>query len=117
MKLHEYLSSEGALTVSQLRALIHVKSDAQIRQWQHAYSARKPSPEYCVSIEKATEGKVMRWELRPDDWHAIWPELIGAKGAPDVPSEPRIGKDSRAADAVVPIPDRERRAQAAIGEG
>lgn len=24
------------------------------------------------------------WDLRPDDWHRIWPELIGADGAPPV---------------------------------
>lgn len=28
---------------------------------------------------------VRRWDLRPDDWHRIWPELIGAEGAPGVP--------------------------------
>jgi hypothetical protein len=46
---------------------------------------RKPSPEYCVAIERATEGKVSRRDLRPDDWAAIWPELIGADGAPKAP--------------------------------
>lgn len=24
------------------------------------------------------------WSLRPNDWHLIWPELIGAPGAPEV---------------------------------
>lgn len=24
------------------------------------------------------------WDLRPDDWHRIWPELIGTEGSPDV---------------------------------
>ncbi len=28
-----------------------------------------------------------RWHQRPDDWHRIWPELIGADGAPPVPVE------------------------------
>lgn len=23
-------------------------------------------------------------DLRPDDWHVIWPELIGAEGAPQL---------------------------------
>lgn len=32
-------------------------------------------------------GKVQRWDLRPDDWHAIWPELIGTEGAPAVPAD------------------------------
>lgn len=27
------------------------------------------------------------WDLRPDDWHRIWPELIGTEGAPPVASE------------------------------
>ena len=34
------------------------------------------SPELCVSIEQATNGAVTRQQLRPDDWHLIWPELI-----------------------------------------
>lgn len=27
------------------------------------------------------------WGLRPDDWHRIWPMLIGIDGAPAVPAE------------------------------
>lgn len=30
----------------------------------------------CVEIEKATNGKITRQQLRPDDWDQIWPELI-----------------------------------------
>lgn len=48
---------------------------------------REASPELCVRIEKATYGKVMRWDLRPKDWHLIWPELIGAEGAPSIPEQ------------------------------
>ena len=75
MGLNDYLKSPGALTVAQLRAAIGVKSDAQIRQWQHGYADRIPSPEYCVAIERATGGRVTRRDLRPDDWSRIWPEL------------------------------------------
>ena len=75
MNLNEYLASEGALTVAQLRERIGVKSDMQVRQWQHGYAGRRPSPEYCVAIEVATDGKVTRRDLRPDDWMRIWPEL------------------------------------------
>jgi len=28
-----------------------------------------------VSIERATDGAVTRKDLRPEDWHEIWPEL------------------------------------------
>ncbi len=32
-------------------------------------------PEHCALIEQATSGAVTRRELRPTDWHRIWPEL------------------------------------------
>ena len=84
MTLDEYLSAAGSMTVAQLRERIGVKSDMQIRQWRHGYADRQPSPEFAAAIELATEGKVRRWDLRPKDWHRIWPELINVKGAPDV---------------------------------
>jgi hypothetical protein len=39
----------------------------------------------CVAIERETGRQVMRWDLRPLDWHEIWPELIGLPGAPALP--------------------------------
>jgi len=37
---------------------------------------RRPVPiKRCVEIEKLTNGVVSRKDLRPDDWHEIWPEL------------------------------------------
>lgn len=75
MNLSEYLSSPGALTVSELRQRSGVSSDAQIRQWQHGYANRRPGPAHCVAIERATNGAVTRRDLRPTDWHLIWPEL------------------------------------------
>jgi DNA-binding transcriptional regulator YdaS (Cro superfamily) len=33
------------------------------------------SPALCVQIERVTEGHLSRRDLRPDDWHLIWPEL------------------------------------------
>lgn len=85
MNLNDYFNSPGSLSVSALAALIGVKNPAQIRQWQHGYSDRLPSPENCMAIELATGGKVKRWDLRPKDWHRIWREIIGTDGAPEVP--------------------------------
>lgn len=31
--------------------------------------------EYCLAIERATDGKVTRADLRPDDYWRIWPDL------------------------------------------
>jgi len=75
MNLSEYLNEEGALSIQRLREMIGAKSDAQIRQWQYGYAGRIPSPAYAVAIERATNGAVTRRDLRPDDWHLIWPEL------------------------------------------
>jgi DNA-binding transcriptional regulator YdaS (Cro superfamily) len=59
-----------------------------LSQWA---SGSRPIPmERCTDIERATGGAVMRWDLRPDDWNRMWPELIGADGAP-VPSTDKQG--------------------------
>lgn len=87
MKLSKYLGSKGALTVAELAARIGV-SEAQLRQWQHGYAGRQPSPANCVAIERETGNRVRRWDLRPNDWHLIWPELIGQPGAPPVEVTP-----------------------------
>ncbi len=48
-------------------------SPVLISQWR---SGNRPIPlERCVPIEQATDGLVTRKDLRPDDWHLIWPEL------------------------------------------
>lgn len=36
----------------------------------------------CVQIEKLTNGAVTRKDLRPNDWHEIWVELL------DKPTDP-----------------------------
>lgn len=35
----------------------------------------KFKPELCVVIEKVSRSSVTRRDLRPSDWHLIWPEL------------------------------------------
>ncbi|WP_174903506.1 transcriptional regulator [Burkholderia pseudomultivorans] len=48
-------------------------SQGLICQW---VKKRRPiSPERCVAIEKATAAALTRRDLRPTDWHLIWPEL------------------------------------------
>lgn len=70
----------------ELARIIGVSAPA-IHEWK---AGGRPVPiERCVQIERATDGAVRRWDLRPDDWWRIWPELIGADGAPEVPAEER----------------------------
>jgi len=46
---------------------------------------REASPELCVVLERVSGGQLTRRGLRPNDWHRIWPELIGIEGAPELP--------------------------------
>lgn len=44
-------------------------------------------PADAVRVEVESGGELRRWHLRTKDWHRIWPELIGAPGAPEVQAE------------------------------
>lgn len=67
---------------SRLASAIGVTPPA-VAEWRKGI---RPVPvERCVQIEQSTCGAVRRWDLRPEDWFRIWPELIGARGAPRVP--------------------------------
>jgi DNA-binding transcriptional regulator YdaS (Cro superfamily) len=86
MDLDQYFTRPGAesmATFAQERSM----NEGQIRQWRHQYKGRRPATIACVVLERSTNGALRRWDLRPDDWHEHWPELIGAEGAPPVPHE------------------------------
>lgn len=48
---------------------------------------RSCSPILASLLERHTGGKVVRWDMRPADWHLIWPELVAREGAPRIVSE------------------------------
>lgn len=83
MELHEFVDQCHGQQTKLAKSL---GVDPQL-VWQWARKARPVPISRCVPIEMATGGAVMRWRLRPDDWHLIWPELIGADGAPAIPAE------------------------------
>jgi DNA-binding transcriptional regulator YdaS (Cro superfamily) len=41
--------------------------------------------EFCARLSAASG--VPRWDMRPVDWHVIWPELVGTEGAPALAGE------------------------------
>lgn len=84
MTLQEFLKS-GAMTAEVLAEKAGVKNPDQIRQW--AFYGRKPGAAYAMAIESATGKTVRRWDLRPTDWHLIWPELKKSKDAPAIPAQ------------------------------
>ncbi len=84
MNLHDYLAGNSN---AGLAAALGVPAPL-VSQWR---TRTRPVPlERCSAIERATDGAVRRWDLRPNDWWEIWPELIGADGAPAVPAAERV---------------------------
>jgi DNA-binding transcriptional regulator YdaS (Cro superfamily) len=74
MTLNEYLKEEHGR--GRLVARMIGKSPAFVSQMA---AAQRPVPPLIANqIEMATGGRVTRRELRPDDFHLIWPDLQSA---------------------------------------
>ena len=52
-----------------------------------SYGLKPLAPGVSMQAELLSSSFVKRWDTRPLDWHRIWPELIGTKGAPRVPRD------------------------------
>lgn len=60
-------------------------STVYLAQLAARQDGREASPELAVVIERESNYTVRRWDLRPNNWHRIWPELMRDKDAPPVP--------------------------------
>lgn len=78
MDLRTWLSAERGRT-ARLAARLEI---AQGYLSQIADGKRPPKVEQWHIYEDETRGDVMRWDLWPDTWHAIWPQLRRHKNAP-----------------------------------
>ncbi|QMT41260.1 transcriptional regulator [Neisseria shayeganii] len=70
MKLNDYLIERGASSALAKKSGIHPEVISMYKTGK-----RKVTGKDCLKIEQATNGQVTRRDLRPDDWHEIWPEL------------------------------------------
>lgn len=70
MKLSDYLNSHGSQSV----LARGIGAQPQL-VWQWVKGVRPVPVSRCLPIEHFTAGAVTRKDLRPDDWHEIWPEL------------------------------------------
>lgn len=88
-RLRQFLDGlpRGGATALAGRLRVHPVYLSQLAARQNG---REPSPELCVSIERATDGAVTRRDLRPDDWDRIWPELIGTDPTPTAPTATEV---------------------------
>lgn len=89
MKLLDYLRA-GRGRAAQVAAAIG-KTPSFVSQL--ANGLRPVPADKCPDIEVATGYVVRRWDLRPHDWHRIWPDLVGMQGAPT----PQLEADRAAA--------------------
>lgn len=78
MKLSAYLDSLGRGSKAKLAAQIGGHA-SDLSDW--ISGSRAVPIHHCSPIEAATGGAVTRRDLRPDDWHLIWPELAKQKAA------------------------------------
>lgn len=72
MQLKEYFATEGRGKQKDLAEFLKVSVSYMSQMVSGSTSI---SEERCVLIEKFTDGKVSRKDLR-DNWSAIWPELV-----------------------------------------
>lgn len=86
MTLDEFFSQPGAPSMAEFSRGLDINQD-QVRQWRHGYGGRRPDSPTCVLLETATGGKVMRWDLWPNNWWKNWPELKDHPDAPPIPVE------------------------------
>jgi len=72
MELRTYLSTAPRGTAAAIARAVNV-SPVMVTQWA---SGEKPVPvARCLGIERATEGRVTRKDLRPTDYWEHWPDL------------------------------------------
>lgn len=83
MKLAQYLAAERGRCARLARAI----GISPAYLWQMAHGRRPVPPGVVPKIEAESNLAVRRWDLRPDDWHRIWPELRDDTGAQATGSE------------------------------
>lgn len=82
MKLHAYyksLSSDERIAFAQRAGTTHKYLVKVV--YQHAKGFR-PSAELATQLEIASNQEVKRWDLIPEAWDRIWPELLARPDAP-----------------------------------
>jgi len=72
MNLSDYVKAERGRGAA-VAAFVGVHP-VMVSQW--ASGIKAVPAERCADVEAATAGAVTRRELRPEDWHRIWPELV-----------------------------------------
>jgi DNA-binding transcriptional regulator YdaS (Cro superfamily) len=79
------LNRMNAITPEQRGALAQELGIDPLYLYQLLTGRREMEPKAAVRLEQRSGLRLRRWHLRAKTWHEVWPELIGAEGAPPVP--------------------------------
>lgn len=66
------------------RRAFAVRCGTSLGHMRNVIYGKPCSPELAAAIDIESREAVRRWHMRPGDWHRIWPELVGADGAPEI---------------------------------
>lgn len=90
-QLRELMSSLSKAEQQSLAQAVGM-SLGHLKNVMYGCEGKKCSAELASDIERESvrlfgqHRKVSRWDLIPDRWPRIWPELVGSPGAPPVPA-------------------------------
>lgn len=87
------LSAMSQITPEQRGALAQELGIDPLYLYQLLTGRREMEPKAAVRLERLSGGRLRRWQLRAKTWHEVWPELIGAEGAPAIPTH--IAEEAR----------------------
>lgn len=82
----EHPIKRAAHVIGSYSALARLLGVTRGAVFQYKFPDRKVPAKHCLTIERATSGAVSRRDLRPNDWHQIWPELSEALSPPPAPN-------------------------------
>ena len=75
---------DSKFTASERQRLADVANMSAAYLYQCLTGRRDMGPIEAIRVEKATDGVIRRWDVCTKTWWQIWPDLIGAEGAPEV---------------------------------
>jgi DNA-binding transcriptional regulator YdaS (Cro superfamily) len=81
----------AAITPERRRELAALIDCNEQYLYQCLTGRREMSAAEARTAETKTDGELRRWALCQHSWHRIWPELIAAEGAPEVPAATEQG--------------------------
>jgi DNA-binding transcriptional regulator YdaS (Cro superfamily) len=86
MDLKTFLSSAPRGSAVAISRALGV-SEVMVSQWSKGVKA--VPVKRCAALEAATHGAVTRKDLRPNDWHELWPELAPRRRKSDRTRAPK----------------------------